>query len=192
MPFRSFWATLYYDIYFFLYEKRKDDPGSTVTKGTNLLRVNALCRYECAPSLMGRHISKTEPVRLLCDLNLLKVAVSAGRRPVSARSLRTPPRFLGIGRRSQGTETSFYFSDFPPPFFSSFIIIIFLLLAIFEVAELVNRSPVDRSSIDRYSGGNPTILGHFLALKCERRSTLLFRQEDGRCLLDHCGLLRDL
>ena len=33
---------------------------------------------------------------------------TAGRRPVSARSLRGPPRFLGIGRRSQGTETIFF------------------------------------------------------------------------------------
>ena len=83
----------------------------------------------------GRHISKTEPARLLCEL---KRAFSPGRRPVSARSLRTPPRFLGIGRRSEGTETcSQLFSDFP--------------MANFEVEELVNRSPVDRSGIGKHS-----------------------------------------
>ena len=36
-------------ISFFLYEKSGDDPGSAVPKGTNL-RINALFRYECAPS----------------------------------------------------------------------------------------------------------------------------------------------
>ena len=60
------------------------------------------------PSLLkfakGRHKSKTEPARPLCEL---KSAFSPGWRPESARSLRAPPRFLGIGRRSQGTETCY-------------------------------------------------------------------------------------
>ena len=53
-------------------------------------------------SLRGRHISKTETARPLCEL---KSAFSPEWRPESARSLRARPRFLGIGRRSQGTET---------------------------------------------------------------------------------------
>ena len=34
---------------FFFYENSGDETGSTVPKGTNL-RVNALFKYECAPS----------------------------------------------------------------------------------------------------------------------------------------------
>ena len=76
---------------------------ATFGRSTNSAGDRWICDIDIhVTRLKGRHISKTEPARPLCEL---KSAFSPGWRPESARSLRAPPRFLGIGRRSHGTET---------------------------------------------------------------------------------------
>ena len=81
-----------------------------------------------------------------------KTAFSPGIQLVCARSLWALPRFLGISRCSQGTETCTQFSDFS--------------MANFEVTELVKKvvciSLVHRQTFDQYLGSNPRILDHFL------------------------------